>query len=99
MSDPIGPTPIQFNKSMLLKPPPSNIVQSDKKNNLVLYGIKESPKDTLRLQCIEHDLEETTKILTLVVATFNPMSIKDFYRLGQFKPNQCKPRPLLLKFL
>ena len=77
----------------------SPIRHEDRKLNLVVFGIDESPSNTPRLDHLKNDLDH-------LVATFNsneiPIevhTIKDFHRLGKYSPTQSRPRPILVKFL
>ena len=78
------------------KPPP---LVADKRYNVVVYGLEESPKDTPRANRLKHDLEKLLNVLSGIDASLTATSIQDFHRLGKFKPNNTRPRPLLVKFL
>ena len=74
-------------------------MNSDRRYNVVLYGIKESPVDTSRAKRQEHDLKNILFIFTEIDKPLSSSSIRDFYRLGKFKESSKDPRPLLVKFL
>ena len=78
------------------KPPP---LVADKRYNVVVYGLEESPKDTPRANRLKHDLEKLLNVLSGIDASLTATSIQDFHRLGKFKPNNTRLRPLLVKFL
>ena len=79
--------------------PKLSTVHSEKKFNVVVYGIEESPPETKRETRTKHDLEHLVTSLSVIDASIKPHAIKDFFRLGKFKPGNKKPRPLLVKFL
>ena len=62
--------------------------------DLGLYGISEMPGDSSRPERMKHDLD--TAVVTLN-KEINHSSIRDSFRLGKFKQNQARPRPLLIK--
>ena len=72
---------------------------SDRRYNIIVYGIEESPKDTSRSDRQKHDLDKLLDILLNIDASLTSASIKDFHRLGKFKQSNNRPRPLLVKFL
>ena len=78
------------------KPPP---LVPDSRYNVVLYGIVESPPDTPRSDRQKHDLDQLLNVLSNIDASLTAASIRDFHRLGKFKPSNTRPRPLLVKFL
>ena len=78
------------------KPPPSI---TDRKYNVVFYGLNESPADTPRSDRLKHDIDNILTILSGIDSTLTSASIKDFYRLGKYKQTATRPRPILAKFL
>ena len=76
-------------------PPPS---VSDKRYNVVVFGLSESPPDTPRPERQKQDLSKLLEVLSSIDSSLTNASIQDFHRLGKFKPNS-RPRPLLVKFL
>ena len=78
------------------KPPP---IVSDRRYNVVLFGIDEPSAEILRSDRQKHDLEKLLSIMSSIDASITSASIKDFYRLGKFKQDNTRPRPLLVKFL
>ena len=77
--------------------PQSNSQFSDHKFNLVIYGIDESPSGTNRSERVKHDVDSSVPILTKINGDINPTSIRDCFRLGKYKQNQNRPRPILVK--
>jgi len=65
----------------------------------VAYGIPECQPNTDRKSRQKHDLDLLLKHLSEINSEINPSIFKDIYRLGKFKNNSSKPRPLLVKFL
>ena len=68
---------------------------ADRRYNIVIYGIEESSSNISRINRSQSKLEKIVSVLPSV----NPTSIKDFHRLGKFKKNQDRPRPIIVKFL
>ena len=78
---------------------PSVTSLPDKKFNVVVYGIPESPPNTDRPSHQKHDVEHVLKSLSDIDDEIKSSAFKDIYRLGKFRDNRTKPRPLLVKFL
>ena len=76
----------------------SRISREDRKFNLVIYGIRESPKDSFRIIRMIHDHDLALSTLQKVLPVINKHRIKDCHRLGRYVENSRKPRPLLVKF-
>ena len=74
------------------KPPPS-----DRKFNLVLYGISECPSGTSRPERVKQDLNSTVPVLSKLNADINPTSVRNCFRLGKYKKDHTHPRPILVK--
>ena len=77
--------------------PQSNSQFSDRKFNLVIYGIDESPSGTNQSERVKHDVDSSVPILTKINGNINPTSIRDCFRLGKYKQNQNLLRPILVK--
>jgi len=71
----------------------------DKKYNIVIYGIKESPPNTSKSDRLENDLQSINNEFTKVDLPIQASSVKDCFRLGKYKPDAPRPRPILVKFL
>ena len=73
----------------------------DKKFNVVMYGINECPQNTSKVIRQQSDLDNIMKVFAMANVEIESSSIKDFHRLGKFKPNHInnRPRPILIKFL
>ena len=72
---------------------------TDRKFNIIMYGIKESPPKTSKAVRLDHDLQCIVNAFAEVEHTVNISSIKDCFRLGKFKHDAQRPRPILIKFL
>ena len=81
------------------KPNTSSISPSDRKFDILLYGIQECPSTQTRPQHMKSDLQNALQELSSLNDSINANSIKDIFRLGKFKKDQNRPRPLLIKFL
>jgi len=77
----------------------NNSTSSDRKFNVVVYGITECPGNTTKQTRTQADL--TTFITTLKEkeVMIEPNSIKDLHHLGKYNSGNAKPCPLLVKFL
>ena len=69
----------------------------DKKFN-VMYDIKESLK-TSKAECQVQDLENITNAFGNADLPIEASSIRDCFRLGKYKPNASRPRPIAHKVL
>ena len=67
--------------------------------NIVVYGINESPTGTSKPNRVKDDLEKLLPSISKVDATITSKSIKDLHRLGRYREDQDRPRPILVKFL
>ena len=80
-------------------PPKPPLVVSERKFNIVLYGIKESLPETTRSDHQKHDLKYLLNIMHSLDSLITAALFKDFYRLAKFDKNNTHPCPLLIKFL
>ena len=71
----------------------------EKKFNVVLYGVDESPSGASKSTRLEDDLKKAVSVISGVNQSINSHSIKDIFRLGRFSAEKGKPRPLLVKFI
>ena len=74
-------------------------INEDRKFNAVIYGIEECPQKTPRDVHQRTDLDALNGAFHDAKIQVDDRSIKDFFRLGKFKPSYTKPRPILVKFL
>lgn len=72
---------------------------TDKKFNIIMYGIKESPPKTSKVNRLDHDLQCIANAFAKVELPIETNSIRDCFRLGKFKHDAQRPRPILIKFL
>ena len=77
----------------------SSIRHKDRKLNLVVFGIDESPSNTPRLDRLKNDLDHLVATFNAIEAPIEVHTIKDFHCLGKYTPTQPRPRPILVKFL
>ena len=75
------------------------ISRSDKRYNVIVFGVEECKKGTSRSDRMQSDLESVVSVLTQIVPTIQSQSIKDSYRLGKFNPSSKRPRPILIKMI
>lgn len=88
------PEPVHKNSSLAR---PS--ISTDRKYNIVLYGIDECPNGTPRTTRIEEDFKKVISLLTKANESINSNSIADIHRLGKYSLERRKPRPILAKFI
>jgi len=69
----------------------------DRKSNVVVFGIEECPQNTLRSAQIIRDTKEVSKVFSNIDVHIEPSQVLDCFRLGKFKPQQTRPRPILIK--
>jgi len=72
---------------------------TERKFNLVVYGIPECSQKTNRQLRTKQDLENVIEALSKADEEIETNDIKDLYRLGKYNSNRERPRPLLIKFL
>ena len=72
---------------------------TDRKFNLVVYGIPECSQKTNRQLQTKQNLENVIEALSKADDEIEPNDIKDLYRLGKYDSKSERPRPLLIKFL
>lgn len=72
---------------------------SERSYNVVVYGIEESPPKTARPERSKHDQENLSSTFASIDPSIQNSAIKDFHRLGKYKTDQNRPRPILVKFL
>ena len=73
-----------------------DIRSQERKFNVVLYGVDESPRGSLKSTRLREDLNKATSVLSGVDQSINSSSIN---RLGRYSTENKKPRPLLVKFI
>ena len=78
-------------------PSKSVATSNDRKSNVVVFGVEECPQNTLRSVRILRDSKEVSKIFSSIDVHIEPNQILDCFRLGKFKPQQTRPRPILVK--
>ena len=72
---------------------------SDKKYNIVLFGVYECSVDTSRYESLESDLNIVSEVVSGIDDSIQKHSIKDCFRLGKFNRASRCPRPILVKFI
>ena len=76
---------------------PHSTSMSERKFNILVYGVEESPEGTFRKERQYSDLEKSSSILSIVDPAFESASIRDHLRLGKYKRGSSRPRPILVK--
>ena len=69
----------------------------DRKCNIILYGLQECPKGTIRSVRTKQEVEKVMEIFASIDKDVGPQSIRDCFRLGKYKEPNSRPRPVLVK--
>ena len=77
----------------------TNSNSESRKFNVVIYGIGECRQGARWPERLTHDISKAESTLADIDGSLKSGSIKDCYRLGKFRPNQERPRPMLVKFV
>ena len=72
---------------------------SNKKYNIVLFGVDECSVSMSRRDRFQSDLSSVSEVLSEVDSTIQKQSIKDCFRLGKFNASSHRSRPILVKFI
>ena len=72
---------------------------TEKKFNLVLYGVEECRPGMSKSARLEADLKSVISIFSHIDSSIQAQSIKDCFRLGKYIPSQSRSRPILVKFI
>ena len=75
------------------------VSSSDKKFNIVIYGIDECAKGTSRSERLESDFSKVVSVVSGIDSNVHSQAIKDCFRLGKYDPQHKRPRPILVKFI
>ena len=78
--------------------PKVNSDQSDRRFNIVIQGIDESPQGTQRHLRQENDLNSIAEVISSTDCMVDSTSIRDHFRLGKYRQDHIRPRPILVKF-
>ena len=70
---------------------------SDRKSNVVVCGVEESPPNTPRGARLQKGTVAVSKIFESKNIEIKPSQILECYRLGKYKLIQPRPRPILVK--
>ena len=82
------------------KPPIKvNTYEPSRKFNIVIFGIGECRQGAKRPERLAFDLSMVESVLVDIDGSLKSSSIKDCYRLGRYRADQEKPRPILVKLV
>lgn len=68
---------------------------NDRKYNIVIHGLAESPKGTPRRDRIPLEEQAIVESIKPQVPSFSSLSIRDCFRLGRYVEDNIRPRPIL----
>ena len=94
-SPPLIP-PVPFLKHLFS---PSYSSPNDRKFNIIIFGVKECDIGTPRHECSRLDSENASVLLSDLVPTISPLSIRDIIHLGKLSSSNDKLHPLLVKLI
>ena len=66
-------------------------------SNPVTYGVEECPPKTPKSVRLKSDSNAVSKVFSSMDVHIEPNQVVDCFRLGKFKSNQSRPRPILVK--
>ena len=69
--------------------------QSERKFNVVLYGVDESPEGTRKHVRVAHDHDSVVEVVQALDSSLDQQSIRDCFRIGKYSKE--KSRPILIK--
>ena len=69
--------------------------QSERKFNVVLYGVDESPEGTRKHVRVTHDHDSVVEVVQTLDSSLDQQSIRDCFRIGKYSKE--KSRPILIK--
>ena len=72
---------------------------SDRKYNIIIHGISECPPGTPRPTRATRDLESAVSAINELIPTLSSQSVRDCFRLGKYKRESHRPRPILVKMV
>ena len=68
-----------------------------RKSNVVVYGVEECPPKTPKSVRLQSDSNAVSKVFSSMDVHIEPNQFVDCFRLGKFKSNQSRKRPILVK--
>lgn len=80
-------------------PTRNSTLASEKKFNVIVYGVKECPSNTPRSDRLQTELSSVIDIFSSLDSSIQTNAIKDHFRLGKYSIDHQRPRPILVKFL
>jgi len=90
----VPPNPTATSKVQLLTP--STL---DRKFNISIYGLEESPVTTNKQGHTRHDLDCLMRLFSELKLNVTHDSSRDFHRLGKFNQQNTRPHHIIVKFL
>lgn len=76
-----------------------NFTKEDCKFNIIIYGIDECPEGSSRSSRQSQDLDNAISVINTLDNSIDAQSVKDFFRLGRFKVDCSRLRPITVKFI
>ena len=91
-------TPEFYSHAQTQKSPMVDSSES-RKFNVVIFGIAECRQGAKRHERLAYDLSKVESVFSDIDASLKSSSIKDCFRLGRYKQDQVKSRPILVKLI
>ena len=73
-------------------------MDSSRKFNVIFHNVAESRTGTPRSQRQSQDLEKVVSICSTATDSIQADAVSDLFRLGKYRKDQKRPRPILAKF-
>lgn len=71
----------------------------NRKFNVIFHNVAESRTGTPRSQRQSQDLEKVVSICSTATDSIQADAVSDLFRLGKYRKDQKRPRPILVKFI
>lgn len=79
-------------------PPVSASIPSfERRCNVIIGGVGESPRGTSRVNREKHDFDEIMTLISSLDSQIGAGSVRDHLRLGKFNPKSTRPRQILVR--
>ena len=92
----IPSVPMVDNPALIPPRHPPRVTASERKFNIIVFGVPECPKGTSRLERVSQDEAAITQSIQLQVPSFRSLSIRDCLRIGKYSESSDRPRPILV---
>ena len=81
----------------VVKPQSNSSSMNDRKYNLIVFGIAEPPSGSSYFSRSVKDTDSVTSLFEKINPGFCATTVRDCFRLGHYKKDMARPRPILVK--